>query len=131
MPQNRKRGLKPFAGDPNDPEGFGVWVRRHLENQRVRGYAEKTLRTTEQRLGAFIEWAVMRGIERPGEVTKPMLEAYQRALFYYRKSNGQPLAWATQRYELHLLRNLFRWLARENAIPSNPASERSSGWIGT
>jgi integrase/recombinase XerD len=123
MPQNRRRGLKPFAGDPNDPEGLGVWVRRHLEHQRARGYSEKTLRTTEQRMSGFIEWAVARGIERPSEVTRPMLEAYQRALFYYRKTNGQPLAWGTQRYELTLLRNLFRWLARQNAIPSNPASD--------
>lgn len=123
MPTNRKRGVKPFAGDPNDPEGFAVWIRRHLEHQRVRAYSEKTVHTTEQRLKAFVEWAVMRGIERPAEVTKPMLEAYQRAIFYYRKANGQPLAWVTQRHELQLLRNLFRWLARENAIPSNPASE--------
>jgi integrase/recombinase XerD len=114
---------KPFPGNLNDPEGLPVWVRRFLEHLRVRHYSNTTLRATEGHLRIFIEWATERGLYRPGEVTKPMLEAHQRWLFYYRKPSGKPLTYATQRHRLQLLKGFFRWLARENVILWNPASE--------
>ena len=114
---------KPLPGDLNDPEGLPVWVRRFLEHQRVRHYAATTIRATEGHLRIFIEWAIARGIHRPHELTKPMLEAHQRWLFYYRKPSGKPLTYATQRHRMQLLKGFFRWLARENVILWNPASE--------
>ncbi len=114
---------KPFPGNLNDPEGIAIWVRRFLEHQRVRHYAPTTIRATEGHLRIFIEWAIDRGIHRPNELTKPMLEAHQRWLFYYRKPSGKPLTYATQRHRLQLLKGFFRWLARENVILWNPASE--------
>lgn len=117
------RGKKPFPGNLNDPEGLAVWVKRFLEYQRVRHYGQTTIRATEGHLRIFIEWAGERGLHRPTEVTKPMLEAHQRWLFYYRKPSGKPLTYATQRHRLQLLKGFFRWLARENVILWNPASE--------
>lgn len=114
---------KPFPGDPNDPEGLAVWVRRFLESQRVRHYSEVTIHATEGHLRLFVEWATQRGLRRPSEATKPMLEAHQRWLFYYRKPGGKPLSYGTQRHRLQLLKGFFRWLARENVILWNPASE--------
>jgi integrase/recombinase XerD len=114
---------KPFPGDPNDPEGLAVWVRRFLEHQRVRHYSEVTIRATEGHLRLFVEWATQRGLRRPSEVTKPMLEAHQRWLFYYRKPSGKALSYGTQRHRMQLLKGFFRWLARENVILWNPASE--------
>lgn len=114
---------KPFAGDANDPEGMVVWVRRYLEHERVRNYSAVTVRTTEQHLKLFVEWAFDRGVHRPAEVTKPILEAHQKWLFYFRKKNGKPLGYSTQRHRLTLIKGFFRWLARSNVILSNPASE--------
>lgn len=37
---------------------------------------------------AFITWCDERGVTRPQEVTRPVLERYQRYLFLYRKQNG-------------------------------------------
>src|SRR5512139_1649430 len=96
----KKGERKAFAGDVHDPDGLGVWARRYLEHQRVRNYSEATVRTTEQHLRQFVEWAHDRGIQRPGELTKPMLEAHQRWLFYFRKANGKPLGQSTQRHRL-------------------------------
>ena len=62
-------------------------------------------------------------MSRPGEVTKPMLDRYQRAVFHHRKPDGQPLSFRSQVQRLTPVRALFKWLARENRILYNPASE--------
>lgn len=119
-----KKGYKkPLAGDASDPEGLLVWSRRYLERLRVRGYAERTVHTTEGYLQLFIGWADDRGIARPAEVTRAILEAYQRYLFYYRKPSGKALSYASQRVRLQKVRGLFRYLSRENVLTANPASD--------
>nr|MBA3487671.1 site-specific tyrosine recombinase XerC [Lysobacter sp.] len=53
----------------------------------------------------------------------PILERYQRHLYYHRKANGEPLSFRTQAQRMIPLRAWFKWLTRENHILSNPASE--------
>ena len=64
-----------------------------------------------------------RGITEPVEVTRPVLERYQRHLFHYRKKNGEPLSFRSQHARLVPLRVWFRWMTRQNHILHNPASE--------
>src|SRR5438067_11525872 len=110
-----KRGdKKPFAGDGTLLDGFGVWARRYLEHLRVRNYSERTIVATEGAIRLFAEWASDRGVERPHDVTKPMLEVYQRWLFHYRSASGRALKFSAQRQRLQKLRVFYRWLAREN-----------------
>jgi len=59
----------------------------------------------------------------PKEITKPILERYQRHLFYYRKADGAPLSLGSQHAALTPLKTFFKWLAKENHILWNPASE--------
>jgi integrase/recombinase XerD len=119
----RKGSKKGFAGDANDPDGLVVWAKRFLESQRIKNYSERTVFTTEANLRAFIEWAFVRGIYKPSEVSKPMLETYQRWLFYYRRKNGKPIGFSSQRVILQKLKLFFRFLARQNAVVANPASD--------
>jgi integrase/recombinase XerD len=119
----RKGYRKPVAGDGADPDGLLVWSRRYLERLRIRAYSERTLTTKSGYLQLFIGWAGDRGIDKPAEVTKPFLEAYQRHLFYLRKPSGKSLTFSSQRQRMQTLRTFFRWLTRENAIGSNPASD--------
>ena len=42
----------------------------------------------------------------PMEVTRPVLERYQRHLFHYRKTNGEPLSFRTQHARLVPLRDV-------------------------
>jgi integrase/recombinase XerD len=56
-------------------------------------------------------------------MTKPILERYQRHLYHYRKSDGQPLTLSSQQMMLTPLKTFFKWLARNNHILYNPASE--------
>ena len=74
-------------------------------------------------LGFFVQWAAERGITEPAEVTRTVLESYQRHVFHYRKKNGEPLSFTSQQDRLVPLRMWFRWMARQHHILHNPASE--------
>jgi integrase/recombinase XerD len=89
----------------------------------VRGYSPETIRSRGRLLQRFVDWCTERGIAEPREVTKPVLERYRRHLFYWRKADGQPLSFRSQAQRLVPIRVFFRWLARENYIGANPASE--------
>jgi integrase/recombinase XerD len=116
------RFLKP-VGNPADPDGLFVYMLRYLEYRSIRGATEQSLFGTERYLRDFIAWCEVRSLERPHEITKAILESYQRHLFYYRKANGQPLSYVSQRGKLSPLKGWFKWLTRQNVLPSNPASE--------
>jgi integrase/recombinase XerD len=85
------------------------------------------VRARRQALRKFIRWADERGLDDPREITKPMLERYQRWLFYYRKPAGKdagaPLTIAMQYQYLAPLKTWFRWMSREHHILANPAAD--------
>lgn len=120
-----KRGPRLFrpVGDPADPDGLFVWMRRYVEYLSVKGYTEQTRWNVEQYARDFIAWCEPRALNRPTQITKPILDTYQRYLFYYRKRDGAPLSFTSQRGKLSPLKGWFKWLTRENVLPSNPASE--------
>lgn len=118
MPAPRPR---PAPGDI-DPQGLVAAVGEFCEWLRIRAYSPHTIAGYEGRLLAFAEWAAERGVTRPGEVTQPMLEAFQRSLFYRRKPDGSPLGSRSQMSYLVAVRALFRWLARSRRILFDPAS---------
>jgi integrase/recombinase XerD len=125
MPPKQGRHRKPPRpiGDGLDPDGFGAWARQYLEWLRVRAYSERTVGNTESSLRLFVAWCEARALSRPAEVTKPVLERYQRHLFHHRKPDGKPLSFRSQRVRLVPVRGFFKWLVKQNALPSNPASE--------
>jgi integrase/recombinase XerD len=103
--------------------GCYPYLVRFLEYFAARGHSPRTVELRRNALERFIRWADERGIQRPQDVTRPILERYRRHLYHYRKENGEPLSFATQQQRLIPLRAFFRYLARENYILSNPASE--------
>lgn len=119
-PRGSSRSVREL--DTAESEGFGIWIRRHLEWLRVRNYSEQTL-AREPLLVVFAVWCEARGVTRPREVTKPILESYRRQLFYHRKPNGKPLSFGSQCARLIPLKLFFAWMTRQNALLWNPASE--------
>ena len=124
-----KRRQKPRAStalrerDPAQASGLYPYLVRFLEWSAARAYSPRTIDVRADGIRRFLRWCTERGIERPQDVTRPILERYRRYLYHYRKENGEPLAFATQQQRLLPLRAFFKWLARENLILSNPASE--------
>ena len=115
-----ERKRKPEAAPRTAME---LLMREHLESLRTRGYSEFTVKNRLVHIGFFIEWAYEHGLREPIEVTRPVLERYQRHLFYSRKKNGEPLSFSSQHARLVPLRVWFRWMTRQNHILHNPASE--------
>ena len=103
-----KRKAQP---EPRTP--LGRLLEEHLEWLLVKNYSEDTADHARWSIGDFVRWAEQRGIEHPMEVTRPILESYQRYLYYYRQKNGQPLTFRTQHSRL------------------TPIAGGSAGWCGT
>ena len=90
---------------------------------RVRGYAGGTLTRRESDIRRFVGWCDERGLNRPQDITKPILERYQRHLYYYRQADGRPLNATSQNRYLTSVRQFFKWLTQQNHLLYNPASE--------
>ncbi|MGD9170457.1 MAG: site-specific tyrosine recombinase XerC [Candidatus Thiodiazotropha sp.] len=106
-----------------EASGFYPYLQAFLQWGEVKGLSRDTQKRRQSALRRFIHWCSERDLQRPQEVTKPILERYQRHLYHYRKSDGQPLSHGSQCGLLTPLKAFFKWLARENHILYNPASE--------
>ena len=112
--------------DKVDPLAHNALVRymeEHFEWMTVTGYSVDTVRGRRQAIRRFISWIDERGIDDPRQVTRPMIERYQRFLFYWRKADGQPLTIGMQLQYLAAIKLWFKWLARAHHILANPASD--------
>lgn len=119
-----KRGGKPAAELPSGPPGsLAHEASAYLERLAVRNYTPDTIEGRRDALKVFLNWVHERDLRQPTEITKKILESYQRHLWRWRKKNGKPLGISTQRGRLGTLKDYFSWLAQQNAIPANPASE--------
>jgi integrase/recombinase XerD len=123
MPKKGSKQPAKILGDPGDPHGFAVLSSAFFEWMRVKNYSERTVENRQNYLRYFIVWCGERGIVQPAEVTKALLERYQRWLYHYRKENGQPLTFGSQFTHLVPVRAFFKWCARSNYTLYNPASE--------
>lgn len=103
--------------------GLTRYLDAFLEWGKMTGISKDTHRRRRAALRRFIAWCDDRDIQQPQDITRPILERYQRHLYLYRQTNGQPLSWGTQNVMLTPLKTWFKWLCRDNHILSNPASE--------
>ena len=108
---------------PAHPDSVSAWCLRYLEAVQVAGISAHTHRAREHSLAEFNEWCVERAIDAPRSITKPIIERYQRHLYYYRKADGEPLSIGRQLVALAHVRAFFGWLARHNHILYNPAAD--------
>jgi integrase/recombinase XerD len=110
-----------------EPAGIANAMTRYQaafhEWEAVMAYSVQTVRSQRHALDRFIAWCEERGLDKPQEVTRPILERYQRHLYHYRKFNGAPLSVSGQLNLLLPLQAWFKWLAKQNHILYNPASD--------
>jgi integrase/recombinase XerD len=122
MPRKGQRAEKqPLPGDPRDPIGFIVLSEAFLQWMAVTNYSQATIKNRRTYLRYFIIWCDDRGLTQPSEITRPIVDRYQRYLYYYRKKDGHPLSFRSQHTRLTSVRSFFKWLAKNNHILYNPA----------
>ncbi|MBY0573689.1 MAG: site-specific tyrosine recombinase XerC [Undibacterium sp.] len=114
---------KPHIGDVRDPNSLYNHMRAYLQWREERQFRPQTVSRDEDNLRYFITWCDERGLARPQEITRPILERYQRYLFLYRKSDKHPLSVSTQRSRVTSISSYFTWLAKQNHVLYNPASD--------
>lgn len=111
------------ARDPLAHNRLTRFMEEHFEWMLATGYSADTVRARKVALRRFIRWCDERGIDDPREITLPILERYQRALFYHRKEDGAPLTLGMQFQYLAPLKTWFKWLSRSRHILANPAAD--------
>lgn len=124
MPKKGQKLPKTQVGDPSDPLGFAALRDMHLEWLTVRNYSLVTVRNRESYINRFILWAEERSLSRPDQITKQILERYQRWLYNYRDPKTEKkLSFRSQHARLLPLRAFFKWLCQRDLLPANPAAD--------
>lgn len=122
-PRRRFGSRSDAVGAPGDLRGLTAAMHRYLEHRGQLGSTELGLYSIERYARDFIAWADERGVTHPSQVTRAVLERYQRWLYHYRKHNGEPLSVESRRAKIVPLKGWFKWLTRSGEIPANPAAD--------
>ena len=115
----RQRGPKKPklpVGDVRDPDSMYHHMLRYLAFLEERNYSERTVGNRDHSLRMFIAWCFERGLTKPSEIDRPILERYQRHLFYYRKANGDPLSTRSQHMRLTPIQYWFQWMVKQGHL---------------
>lgn len=126
MRHRRKGGLVSVGQDNFDrshPFTLANQIDAYLRHLGERNYSPKTLEMRRTCLLTFLRWTHERELTRAQELTRPVLESYQRFLHRYRKSNGAPLSVVSQRSRLGSVQSFFSWLCRTHQLQANPAAD--------
>jgi integrase/recombinase XerD len=120
-----KRGgnEKPDDGFSREGPTLAALTDDYLEHLHVLNRTPEAVESRHCELKPFLAWAEERGLFHADQITRTILESYQRWLWTYRKKNGKPLGITTQRARLGGVMNLFAWLCKQHVLEANPASE--------
>jgi integrase/recombinase XerD len=124
--QTKRRRPVHAQRDPDADVRNSPWYpyqHAYLDWMAYSGYATGTLRSARHDVRMFVRWCDTRALTAPNQLTRPILEQYQRYLFLLRKADGQPLASSAQLHRLQHMKSFCRWLVREGLLLSNPASD--------
>lgn len=105
------------------PNSLAAWMLRYLEWMAVTNYSKSTIESRRVDLHLFNQWCESRSLETAQDITKPIIERFQRHLYHYRKACGKPLGFKRQGLIITGLKGLFKWLAQNNHVLYNPACD--------
>ena len=123
--KDKRGGLeKPADGftRQNGPT-LAAQVDDYLQHQRILNRTPAAVASRHAELRVFLTWAEDRDLIYARDITRAILESYQRALWLHRKKNGKPLGITTQRARLGGMMHFFAWLCKQRLLDANPASE--------
>ncbi|MBC8205598.1 MAG: site-specific tyrosine recombinase XerC [Kiritimatiellales bacterium] len=121
--RKKRPAEKPDDGFTRDGETMASRFDQWAESMLMLNLSENTVSGRKDHLRIFLLWAQDRDLLYPEQITRSILESYQRQLYRYRKKNGQPLGISTQIGYLGTVKNFFAWLCKKRLLEANPASE--------
>jgi len=133
IPRQRRRGRdkkEPKRLAWTDPHSLAAQVERHLGWLEAKGYAETSVEGRRRDIAAFVTWCSERGVNRPPELTRLVLDLYQRRVARMERRDGAVISPRTQRLKLLAVSGFCKWLARERLVLYNPAAELELPKVG-
>jgi len=106
----------------SDFDAFKEKYRRHLT---VIHYAPETIKRYIYFLNRFFAWLEAQGVTEIGAVTKDHVQDYQTHLYETVNSRGEPNSVFHQNNTLKAIKGLFRFLAEQNYLVSDPSRDVS------
>ncbi|CAE6789149.1 site-specific tyrosine recombinase XerC [Paraburkholderia domus] len=123
MHKMTSRAPLPVIGPAGDAQSLYYRMLPFLEWMRVQNYSEETVTLWEKYLRYFIQWCDERSVTQPAEVTRALLERYQRHMYLYRKRDGGPLTARSQGMRIVPVRAWFSWMVKRHWLLSNVAAD--------
>jgi len=117
------RAPRPELMDRSDPRGFGSLGQAFLRWLEVKGFTAHTVRTRKHGLEVHASWSGQQGIRRPVDVTRGLLEEYQRWMFSHQTDDGKSWSFRYQCSLLSTVRAFYGWLSKQGHILFDPSSE--------
>jgi integrase/recombinase XerD len=114
---------KPDGLDRSAADGLALLADRWLATLSARAYSPRSIEAARWSLKTFQTWAAERDITKPSQVTRAILESFQRHLARIETERGKTFSVSTQRARLGTVQRFFRWLVREHELEANPAAD--------
>lgn len=120
-----KRGgnEKPADGFTRGGPTLAAYVDEYLDWMRIHNRTPAAVAGRWEEMKTFLRWAEERGLTQPPQITRTILESYQRHLWRFRRPNGKPLGISTQRSKLIAIKGYFGWLCKQRVLEANPAAD--------
>jgi integrase/recombinase XerD len=119
--RHRRSGLNPF--DPAPGNALHAYLTSYLDWALATGFSPHTMSGRKFGIQRFIVWCDERGITQPTEITRPMLERYQRSLYLHRKKNGGALSVTAQLGALRAVTAWLSWMVKQHYVMFNAAAD--------
>lgn len=116
------RQAQPDGLDRRQADGLACLMDAYLQRLAVKHQSPRTIETRRFALVLFVRWCQERELIKPQQITRRILESYQRHLWSHRTKDDKPLAVGTQIGRLAAVRGLFKWLCREAWLDADPAA---------
>lgn len=107
----------------SDLDNLSLQALAFIEYLQIKNYTQTTIRTQSRNIGLFIDWANLHGINDHEEITRAMVDRYQKHLFYLRKKDNTALSFKTQSQRLSHLKSFFSYMCKRHILVYDPCSE--------
>ena len=99
------------------------FINKYFVWMEVTNYSPETIIGRKLLLKYFRLWCEDRGIYAPSEVSRPVIESYQKYLHYFIGKKDKRISTQSQQIRLTAVKMFFAWLTKSKHIPFNPTSD--------
>ena len=104
-------------------QSFSARVAQYEQWMQAAIYSPASIKSRLRDLSYFVRWCSEFGLTSPADVTRPIIESYQRHQATRTKKDGRPISQVTQVGQIVAVRQFFIWLTRQRLILYNPAAD--------